>query len=301
MSIIVIFVIWVVSVLMVLLAVAFLTLFERHALRAIQIRRGPNKVGEFGLLQPMVDGVKLFAKGFISTYRGNVFLFFFGAVLTFFIMIILWAAIVNGRFLQFRGISYLGVLIFLGVAGLKTYAILIMGWARKSKYAFIGAVRGGVQTISFEIALLFFVLTPAIFIGRYGFSVYRWVIYPLIFPLLWVAICWVPLCLAEANRAPFDFAEGERELVRGFNVEYGGIGFSLLFLGEYGRILGFCWISGVLFGGGVGYIIIPIIMAILFIFIRGLLPRYRIDLLIFLFWCGLMPVGILSVLVFLFF
>ena len=143
-------------------------------------------------------------------------------------------------------------------------------------------MRGGAQTVRFEIALLFLVLCPCLFEGRFRvFSFYGKGI-PLRLVLIPIFIMWVPLVIAESNRAPFDFAEGERELVRGFKVEYGGILFSLLFLGEYGAILAFCWLSGILYGLG-GGLITSMGFVVIFILSRGLLPRYRVDLLVGVF------------------
>ena len=178
------------------------------------------------------------------------------------------------------------------------YAVIVSGWARNSKYAFLGAVRGGAQRVSFEIALLFFVIVPCIFIGSYNVFDFYANKFPLIIPLFLLFCCWIPLILAESNRAPFDFAEGERELVRGFNVEYSGIPFSLLFLGEYGLILAYCWLRGILFGG----YLVSMFLVVFYILARGLLPRYRVDLLVGIFWVFLMPLGLLLIfLVFLFF
>lgn len=188
-----------------------------------------------------------------------------------------WAILAGGIFSCYS--SPFSILLFLCVRGLNVYGVVVSGWASNSKYAFLGAVRGGAQRVRFEIALLFFIIVPCICIGGYSVLDFSGNWFPLVVPLFFLFLCWVPLVLAESNRAPFDFAEGESELVRGFNIEYGGIPFSLLFLGEYGFILAYCWFSGILFGG----YFVTMFLVVVYILARGLLPRYRVDLLVTIF------------------
>jgi NADH-ubiquinone oxidoreductase chain 1 len=220
----------------VLLNVAFFTLLERKILGLRQARKGPNKVAFGGLLQPFADAIKLFLKERAGLYFSNYFLFLFSPVLAIFLILWLWAVIPLSR--GALPVLY-SALIFLVILSLNLYPLLIAGWASNSKYALVGAIRGVAQTISYEIRLALLLLrflsaAGSARIGRWLWEARRSSLLLLALPLL---VLWVISCVAETNRTPFDFAEGESELVSGFNIEYGAVGFALIFIAEYARIL----------------------------------------------------------------
>lgn len=231
---------------------AFVTLLERKILGYVQARKGPNKVGVIGLLQPFADAVKLFNKenNFLIWY--NFFLYHLAPVFSLVFMLLFWLVF---PWDSIMGINYefLAVIV---ISGLGVYVILAGGWASNSKYALLGAYRGVAQTISYEVGFSFILLGVLIIRGSYGVGdvLLSQEISPFVFGLLTLFIVWLVTILAETNRTPFDFAEGESELVSGFNVEYGGGGFAILFIAEYGNIIFIRLITSVLFMGGAGFL-----------------------------------------------
>jgi len=284
----------------VLLAVAFFTLLERKGLRYIQIRKGPNKVGIAGLPQPLADAAKLLTKEIAKPIIANYSPYFLAPVFSFILALLLWQL-----YPSLYSISYFkwGVLFFLCVSGLNVYGTLLAGWSSNSKYALLGSLRAIAQTISYEVSIALILLFPLFIVGRFRFLEIResqrvlW----LSFLMLPVSFIWFVTCVAETNRAPFDFAEGESELVSGFNIEYGSAGFALIFLAEYANILIIRLFSAILFFGG-NYIFIwkrdlvfmfkVLFFAFLFIWVRGSYPRFRYDLLMSLTWKGFLPAAL---------
>nr|WNV26496.1 NADH dehydrogenase subunit 1 [Salassa thespis] len=286
----------------VLIGVAFLTLLERKVLGYIQIRKGPNKLGVMGILQPFSDGVKLFTKEQTYPYYSNYFCYYFSPVVSFIMSLFIWMLIPY----YFNMISFnLGVLFFFCVISLGVYTVMIAGWSSNSNYALLGGLRAVAQTISYEVSLALIFMSSLLMIMDFNFLVFFnyqkmvWFIF-IMFPL---GLCWVSSMMAETNRTPFDFAEGESELVSGFNVEYSSGGFALIFLAEYSSILFMSFLFVLIYLGGyelnmMFYIKLSMI-SFLFIWVRGTLPRYRYDKLMYLAWMGYLPVSLNFLLLFL--
>nr|YP_009471902.1 NADH dehydrogenase subunit 1 [Triphoturus mexicanus]AVI25995.1 NADH dehydrogenase subunit 1 [Triphoturus mexicanus] len=283
----------------VLLAVAFLTLLERKVLGYMQLRKGPNIVGPYGLLQPIADGVKLFIKEPVRPSTSSPFLFLATPILALTLALTLWAPM---------PIPYpvtdlnLGVLFVLALSSLAVYSILGSGWASNSKYALVGALRAVAQTISYEVSLGLILLSVIIFVGGFSLQVFNssqegvWLAIPA-WPL---AAMWYISTLAETNRAPFDLTEGESELVSGFNVEYAGGPFALFFLAEYANILLMNTLSTILFLGALHVPTLPeltaanlmtkaALLSVVFLWVRASYPRFRYDQLMHLIWKNFLP------------
>nr|YP_009133178.1 NADH dehydrogenase subunit 1 [Selenotoca multifasciata]AKC58591.1 NADH dehydrogenase subunit 1 [Selenotoca multifasciata] len=283
----------------VLLAVAFLTLIERKVLGYMQLRKGPNIVGPYGLLQPIADGLKLFIKEPVRPSTSSPILFLFTPMLALTLALMMWAPMP----LPYPVIDLnLGILFVLTLSSLAAYSILGSGWASNSKYALMGALRAVAQTISYEVSLGLILLVAIIFTGGFALQTFNitqeavWLVLPL-WPL---AAMWYVSTLAETNRAPFDLTEGESELVSGFNVEYAGGPFALFFLAEYSNILLMNTLSAILFLGASHIPAFPEItsmnlmtkaalLSIVFLWLRASYPRFRYDQLMHLTWKNYLP------------
>ena len=276
----------------VIVGVAFLTLLERKVLGYIQLRKGPNKVGFIGIPQPFSDAIKLFTKEQTYPLISNYLTYYFSPIFSLFLSLFIWLCI---PYLVKLYSFNLGVLFFLCCTRIGVYTVIIAGWSSNSNYALLGGLRAVAQTISYEVRLALILLSIIFLIGNYNFIYfniyqnYLWFLF-LCFPL---ALVWFASSLAETNRTPFDFAEGESELVSGFNVEYRRGGFALIFLAEYARILFIRILFSVIFLGGDVYSFIFFIklsfVSFIFIWVRGTLPRFRYDKLIFLAWKSFLP------------
>jgi len=280
----------------VLLSVAFFTLVERKFLGLIHFRKGPRKLLFFGLLQPISDAIKLFSKEFIEGYK-ILFLFYFGGPLTGLLLIfLLWG--IWGGFGSCWGRVFSMLYIF-SLIRLGVYFLLFCGWGSMRKYSLFGCYRSISQTISYEVIIIFFCLIYVFLIDFFDldfFSFYQFGLWFGFFCLL-VFICWLYVVLAERNRTPFDFSEGESELVSGFNVEFGGGFFSLIFICEYGMIIFLCFLSVEIFGGGTNFFFKLLFICLFFVWVRCRFPRYRYDFLMESSWYWVLPVS-LTVLIF---
>nr|UYO78894.1 NADH dehydrogenase subunit 1 [Pygoluciola sp. 1 XHF-2022a] len=294
-DLILLFVSYVVLVLFVLIGVAFLTLFERKILGYIQIRKGPNKVGFMGLVQPFSDAIKLFCKEQIDPIMSNFFSYYFSPVFNLFFSLFLWFCLpFFSGFIHFT----LSFLFFLCVSSLSVYTIMIAGWSSNSNYSLLGSLRCVAQTISYEVSLAIILLSFLFLIS--GVSIFDLMIYQnyvwFLFISLPLSMIWFVSSLAETNRTPFDFAEGESELVSGFNVEYSGGGFALIFMAEYSSILFMSMLFVFLFLSGslinIMFFFMVVFISFLFIWVRGTLPRFRYDKLMYMAWKSFLPVSL---------
>nr|ADO60646.1 NADH dehydrogenase subunit 1 [Ischalia sp. BMNH 840493] len=286
----------------VLVGVAFLTLLERKVLGYIQLRKGPNKVGLMGILQPFSDAIKLFTKEQTYPYMSNFSIYYLSPVMNLLISLFLWLSI---PFLTILLNFNLSLMFMLSVMSLGVYSMMMAGWASNSKYSLLGSIRAVAQTVSYEISLSLILMCFIYMILSFNLMDLTkvqsniWLFFMFI-PLVFM---WVITCLAETNRTPFDFAEGESELVSGFNIEYSSGGFAMIFLSEYSMILFMSFICVLMFMGGdlFSYIfyIKLVIISFFWIWVRGTLPRFRYDKLMYLAWKSFLP-SVLSLLVFYF-
>nr|UPX88628.1 NADH dehydrogenase subunit 1 [Ptychoptera scutellaris] len=279
-------------VICVMVGVAFLTLLERKVLGYIQIRKGPNKVGLMGIPQPFCDAIKLFTKEQTYPVVSNYLIYYFSPIFSLFLSLVAWMCM--PYFIKFYSFN-LGVLFFLCCMSLGVYTVMIAGWSSNSNYALLGGLRAVAQTISYEVSLALILMSFIFLIGGFNlmmFEVYQNLMW-FIFLSLPLALVWFASCLAETNRTPFDFAEGESELVSGFNVEYSSGGFALIFLAEYASILFMSMLFSVIFLGSDVFSLLfyfkLLFISFSFIWIRGTLPRFRYDKLMYLAWKSFLP------------
>jgi NADH-quinone oxidoreductase subunit H len=295
-------------------AVAYLTYAERKVISAMHLRRGPNVVGPWGLLQPVADGLKLFIKETIIPTGANRGVFILAPSLTFILALIGWAVIPFGDGLVLANIN-VGILYLFAISSLGVYGILMAGWASNSKYAFLGGLRSAAQMVSYEVSMGFIIITVLLCAGSLNLSEIvmaqknMWFVIPL-FPM---AALFFVSTLAETNRHPFDLPEAEAELVAGFNVEYSAMTFAMFFLGEYANMILMAGMTVILFLGGwlppvdmapFNWIPGPVwfagkIAAVLFVFIwvRVTFPRYRYDQLMRLGWKVFLPLSLAGVVI----
>nr|YP_009532935.1 NADH dehydrogenase subunit 1 [Eumantispa harmandi]AYG51270.1 NADH dehydrogenase subunit 1 [Eumantispa harmandi] len=278
-----------------LVGVAFLTLLERKVLGYIQIRKGPNKVGFCGIPQPFCDAIKLFTKEQTYPIVSNYLSYYIAPIISLFLSLLIWMIYpYMTNMFNFN----LGLLFFLCCTSMGVYTVLVAGWSSNSNYALLGGLRAVAQTISYEVSMALLLLSFIILIGSFNlldFYYYQLNIwfFMLTFPLMLV---WLSSSLAETNRTPFDFAEGESELVSGFNVEYSSGGFALIFLAEYASILFMSMLFSVMFLGSdlfsMYFYIKLVFVSFIFIWVRGTLPRYRYDKLMYLAWKCYLPLSL---------
>ena len=289
--------------------VAYLTLAERKVIAAIQLRKGPNVVGPFGLLQPIADGVKLLFKETVIPSGANRVVFLMAPMLTFVLAVVAWAVIPFDAGWVLADIN-VGVLYLFAISSLGVYGIIMAGWASNSKYAFLGALRSAAQMVSYEVAIGFIIISVLLCVGSLNLSAVVEAQRGLWFciPLLPMFVMFFIAALAETNRAPFDLPEAEAELVSGYNVEYSSMSFALFFLGEYANMILMSGMTAVLFLGGwlplvdaapFNWIPGPVwfgakvaLCLLGFLWVRATFPRYRYDQLMRLGWKVFLPLSL---------
>jgi NADH-quinone oxidoreductase subunit H len=296
-----------------LLAIAYLTYAERKVLAWAQLRKGPNVVGPFGLLQPIADGAKLLFKETVIPSGANRVVFIAAPILTFSLSLVAWAVIPFDHGMVVANIN-VGILYLFAISSMGVYGIVMAGWSSNSKYAFLGALRSAAQMVSYEVSMGFVIVTVLLCAGSLNLTAiveaqrHLWFVVPL-FPMFIVFFVSV---LAETNRSPFDLPEGESELVAGFFVEYSAMTFALFYLGEYGSmilmsamtailflggwyapldwqpftgVLGHLW-AGAWFAGKVAFVLFG------FLWVRATVPRFRYDQLMRLGWKVFLPLSL---------
>ena len=279
-----------------LLAIAFYTLIERKFLGYFQLRKGPNKVGVAGLPQPFADALKLIIKERASPTISNSKLFYVAPSIGLILALLLWSIYPHNNPAIY--VSF-GALFFLCVSRINVYVTFLSGWCSNSKYSLLGALRGVAQTISYEVSIALIFINALILLSIIDFHsipehINSWILI-LIIPVFCI---WYITNLAETNRTPFDLAEGESELVSGFNTEYRRGIFALLFIAEYSNILIICLLTSLIFSGNIEFlnnrfiIIKTTCLAALFLWTRATLPRIRYDVLIYLTWKSFLPISL---------
>jgi NADH-quinone oxidoreductase subunit H len=305
-----------------IICMAMLTYFERKVIGFMQLRKGPNVVGFYGLLQPFADGVKLIFKETILPTQANKIVFLLAPMLTFALALLGWAVIPFSADFVIANIN-VGILYLFAISSLGVYGIIMAGWASNSKYAFLGAIRSSAQMVSYEVSIGFVIITVLLYVGSLNIGdviaaqaggMHHWFAFNIFsgqFPLFPMFVLFFISALAETNRHPFDLPEAEAELVAGYNVEYSSMSFALFFLGEYMNMILMSGMTSILFLGGwqapfdtplLTMIPGPVWFALkiafcLFVFIwaRATLPRYRYDQLMRLGWKVFLPLSLLWV------
>jgi NADH-quinone oxidoreductase subunit H len=299
-----------------IVSVAMLTYMERKVIAAMQLRKGPNVVGPFGLAQAFADGFKLIFKETVLPTQASKVVFVIAPMLTFMLAMLGWAVIPMSGDWVIANIN-VGVLYLFAISSLGVYGIIMAGWASNSKYAFLGAIRSAAQMVSYEVSIGFVLITVLLTVGSLNLSdivnaqkggITHWHFFSMLFPMF---IIFFISALAETNRHPFDLPEAEAELVAGYNVEYSSMTFALFFLGEYANMILMSGMTSVLFLGGwwspidtpllnlipgtVWFIAKILFLLYVFIWVRATLPRYRYDQLMRLGWKVFLPISLLWV------
>ena len=295
-----------------LVIVVFLTYAERKVIASVQLRKGPNVVGPFGLLQPLADGLKLFSKETIFPTVSNKIVFILAPMIAFSLSIAAWAVIPIADGWVISNIN-VGILYLFAVSSLSVYGIIMAGWASNSKYAFMGALRSAAQMVSYEVSIGLVIVTVLLCVGSLNLTaiVYAqkstWFVFPL-FPMF---IVFFISALAETNRAPFDLPEDESSLVGGYFTEYSSMLFAMFFLGEYAAMIMMSGMATILFLGGwlapfdigilnyipgfVWFSLKTSLILFIFLWVRATFPRFRYDQLMRIGWKVFLPFSLLWV------
>nr|YP_010463768.1 NADH dehydrogenase subunit 1 [Lophogaster typicus]UUL70717.1 NADH dehydrogenase subunit 1 [Lophogaster typicus] len=286
------FLFYVVMVIFLLIGVSFFTLLERKVLSYIQLRKGPEKASFMGLLQPISDVLKLYFKGWLYPYKSSFFFFFFCPILMLLISMLVWVIMpYNLGFHNFE----LGLLFFLSCLSAGVWSVIGSGWSSNSKYPLIGFIRGVAQTISYEVVLFIIFINLVLLVESMNMKFIiliqesSW----LIWSLSIISVMWFICMLAELNRSPFDFVEGESELVSGFNTEYGGSGFALFFMAEYLSMIftSFCFVFIFFYSNfmDIFFYVKVSMLSFMIVWVRGSFPRLRYDKLMYMCWKSILP------------
>lgn len=294
-----------ITLIIALLSIAFFTLLERKILGYIQLRKGPNKVAISGIPQPLADALKLLAKEQTKPTLANLIPLFISPFSALFLALLIWILYPSSYPTHF---FIYATLFILSISSLNVYTILIAGWSSNSKYALIGSLRGISQTISYEVRIALIILSSLILLLSFDFS------FILASKFSWISLISIPTfliwgatILAETNRTPFDLAEGESELVSGFNTEFSGGTFALIFIAEYTNILFIRILTSIFFTGNISwnlpnerfFLFKVLLFAMIFIWIRGAYPRFRYDRLMRICWKIFLPWSLVSLISFL--
>nr|AUO29133.1 NADH dehydrogenase subunit 1 [Platorchestia japonica] len=296
MEVVVIIVNYLLVFVLVLVSVAFITLLERKILGSSQIRVGPNFVGYWGVLQPFSDAIKLFTKETTMLMSSNVFVYLISPLFSLSLMLVVW---ILYPFFSGGIVFVFSLMFFISISGLSVYPIISSGWSSNCKYSILGSLRAVAQMVSYEVSLIM-VLLSIIWVNS-SFNLdkilfVQGIVYNFFF-FLPLGMIWLVSMLAETNRTPYDFSEGESELVSGFNTEYGAGGFSLIFMAEYGNILFMSLLFVILFLGNdssTWSLFKTMVITFWFIWVRATLPRYRYDKLMGLAWKSFLPITLFS-------
>ncbi|WP_286828564.1 MULTISPECIES: NADH-quinone oxidoreductase subunit NuoH [Kordiimonas] len=303
-------------VLPLLISVAFAVYFDRKIWAAVQMRRGPNVVGPFGLLQSFADGLKLFLKETVIPAGANKVIFLIAPMITFTLALISWAVVPFGEGVAIADLN-VGILYLLAISSLGVYGIIMSGWASNSRYAFLGALRSAAQMVSYEVSIGFVLVCILVSVGslnltdivvaqKGGAHMWNMWVFAPVFVIFFIS------ALAETNRPPFDLPEAEAELVAGYQVEYSSMAFALFFLGEYANILLMSAVMAILFMGGwyaplpaldfiPGIVWLTLKIALMFwmfAMVKAFVPRYRYDQLMRLGWKVFLPLSLAFVVIY---
>nr|YP_010686215.1 NADH dehydrogenase subunit 1 [Cochlostyla marinduquensis]UIX22048.1 NADH dehydrogenase subunit 1 [Cochlostyla marinduquensis] len=274
----------------ILISVAYMTMLERKLLSYLQLRKGPNKVGVCGILQPLSDALKLFMKSNIIPLKSSKFIFTIMPMIGFLLSMLLWGLLPS--FYQLKA-NMLGIMLFICISSLNVYILFGSGWSSNSVYSFLGSMRASAQMISYEVSMLFLLSFP-VFMLYYLDLDKLLMSYPVMFLMVYMFLMWLACVLAETNRAPYDFAEGESELVSGYNIEFSSGLFAFLFLGEYICILFMSVLTSVCYlmtNNMYSLLLMVLLMVVWFLLIRGVYPRYRYDKLMSFCWTSMLPLS----------
>lgn len=278
-------------IIVVLIGVAYITLAERKIMGAMQRRKGPNIVGIYGILQPLVDGGKLLIKEILIPQQSNKGNYIIGPTITLILSLIIWIPIPIGNMQGYFKENNYGIIYILAVSSISAFILLFTGWASNSKYTFLGAIRSIAQLVSYEVSFGIIILNVMLLNDSINLItiIYKQIYVPNILYLFPIFILFILSALAETNRPPFDLPEAESELVAGVLTEYGGFAFAALYLAEYAFVQSMSLLTSILFFGNSYY---ALFFVFLFIWVRASLPRIRYDQLMNLGWAKILPFSI---------
>ena len=283
-------------IIIILIGIAYITLAERKIMGSMQRRVGPNIIGIFGILQPIIDGVKAAVKEIIIPQQSNKFYFIIGPIIILTLSLIIWVPIPLKLGEEIEENNY-GILYILAISSLSVYILLYSGWSSNSKYAFLGSLRSIAQLISYEVSIGIIIMSVLLFSNSFNLNqlILHQIYIPNLFALFPIFLLFFISILAETNRPPFDLPEAESELIAGYIVEYGGMAFAAIYLAEYGFILAMSSFASLLFWGAPGTLFgsfFTLFLIFSFIWVRSSLPRIRYDQLMGLGWTKILPFSI---------